>query len=195
MLSSIGRAAIRRVGAGPSPVASVRVGVWTWQAQRVCFALSPYDATKIHSRHESRFAHSLRRSYATTAKATPKPRASKTTTGGKPAITKKSSQGRSRKAAAKPKAKPKKKVAAKRGKKVLTEAQKAKRAQVKARTELRELKATALLSGPKQLPNSAWSVLVAEELANAKPDMGGVQKVMADTGARYKNLGPSEREV
>ena len=198
MLSSIGRAAIRRVGTGQSHAASVRVGEWTWQAQRVCVALGSYDAIKIHSRPESRFVHSLRRSYATASKTTPEPREKKATAGAKSTTTKKSSRAKPKKAAAKPKAKPKKKAATKRVKKVLTEEQKAKRAEVKARLELREARATALLSGPKQLPASAWMVLVVEEMKEAKAKMGEsflIKNAMPNVTARYKNLGPSEREV
>jgi hypothetical protein len=203
MLSSIGRSAIRRIGAGQSNASSVRVGEWTWQVQRVCIALSSYDATEVHFRHDSRFAHSLRRSYATDSKTTPKPRAKKASTTGTPATTRKSSRGIAKKAATKLKAKPKKKkVAAKpktRVKKVLTEAQKAKRAEVKAKVELKALKATALLSPPKELPSTAWAVLVSEQMKEKKEQSGqsfpGLSKSMAEIATKYKNLDPSDREV
>lgn len=193
MLYSIGRAAIRRVGARQS---SVRVGEWTWHAKRLSIAPSPYEATKIQSGHEPWFAHSLLRSYATASKTTTK-LAAKKATKGKPATSKRSS-GTSKKATTKPKAKPNK-VKAKQVKKVLTEAQKAKRADVKAKAELKALKATALLSTPKQLPASAWAVLVSEEMKEKKSKIGesfpGATTVMADAAARYKNLDPTEREV
>jgi hypothetical protein len=195
MLSSIGRTAIRRIGAGQSHASSVRVGERTWQFQRVCIALSSYDATEVHSRPDTRFAHSLRRSYATVSQASPKPRAKKATTAGKPATTRKSSQGSAKNVTAKPK----KKVAAKpktRVKKVLTDAQKAKRAEVKAKMELKALKATALLSPPKGLPSSAWAVLVAEQMKEKSgQSFPGLSKSIADISTRYKNLDPSEREV
>jgi hypothetical protein len=195
MLSSIGRTAIRRIGAGQSLASSVRVGERTWQFQRVCIALSSYDATEVHSRPDTRFAHSLRRSYATVSQASPKPRAKKATTAGKPATTRKSSQGSAKNVTAKPK----KKVAAKpktRVKKVLTDAQKANRAEVKAKMELKALKATALLSPPKGLPSSAWAVLVAEQMKEKSgQSFPGLSKSIADISTRYKNLDPSEREV
>lgn len=196
MLSSIGRTAIRRIGAGQSHASSVRVGEWTWQVQRVCVALSSYDATEVHSRPDGRFAHFLRRSYATATKTAPKPRAKKATIAGKPATTRKSSRESARNATAKPK---KKKVAAKpksRVKKVLTDAQKAKRVEVKAKMELKALKATALLSPPKGLPSSAWAVLVSEQMKEKSgQSFPGLSKSIADISTRYKNLDPSEREV
>jgi hypothetical protein len=196
MLSSIGRTAIRRIGAGQSHASSVRVGERTWQFQRVCIALSSYDATEVHSRPDTRFAHSLRRSYVTVSQASPKPHAKKATAAGKPATTRKSSQGSAKKVTAKPK---KKRVAAKpktRVKKVLTDAQKAKRAEVKAKMELKALKATALLSPPKGLPSSAWAVLVSEQMKEKSgQSFPGLSKSIADISTRYKNLDPSEREV
>jgi len=197
MLSSIGRSAICRIGAVQSRTSSLRVGEWAWQVQRVCIALSPYDATESHSRPDPRFAHSLRRSFATASEATPKPRAKKATTAGKSSTTRKPSTAK--KAAAKPKAKPKKKVAAKpktRAKKVLTEAQKAKLAETKAKLELKALKATALLSPPKGLPSSAWAVLVSEQMKEKSgQSFPGLSKSIVDISTRYKNLDPSEREV
>jgi hypothetical protein len=200
MLSSIGRTAIRRIGAGRSHTSSARVSEWTWQAQRVCTTLSSYDATEVHSRPDTRFIHSFRKTYTTASTTISKPRAKKATPAGKPATTRKSTQGSVKKASAKPKAKPKKKkVVAKpkpRVKKVLTEAQKSKRAEVQAKVELKALKATALLSPPKLLPSTAWSVLVAEQM---KGQLGqgfpGLAKSIGDIATRYKDLDPSEREV
>jgi hypothetical protein len=197
MLSSIGRTAIRRIGAGQFHASSVRVGEWTWRVQRVCNALSSYDATEVHSGPDTRFAHSLRRSYSTASTATPK-LSTKKDTAGKPS-TRKSSRGTAKKATAKPKAKPKKKVAAKpkaRVKKVLTEAQKAKLAETKAKLELKALKATALLSPPKELPSSAWAVLVSEQMKEKSgQSFPGLANSIVDISIRYKNLDPSEREV
>jgi hypothetical protein len=200
MLSSVGRTAIRRIGAGQSHASAVRVGEWTWQVQRVRIALSPYDATEAHSRPDARLAHSLRRSYVTVSKTTSKPHTKKATPAGTPATTGKSSRGSAKKANAKPKAKSKKKKFAvkpkTRVKKVLTEAQKAKRAEIKAKLELKALKATALLSPPKELPSSAWAVLVSEKMKEKSgQSFPGLAKSIADISTRYKNLDPSEREV
>jgi hypothetical protein len=201
MLSSIGRTAIRRIGAGQPHASCVRVGEWTWQqVQRVCIALNSHDATEAHSRLDTRIAHSFRRTYATTSTATPKSRAKKATPTGSPATIRKSTRGSTKKAAAKPKAKPKKKkVAAKpkpRVKKVLTEAQKAKRAEAQAKVDLKALKATALLSPPKALPSTAWSVLVAEQMkGQSGQGFPGLAKSVGDIATKYKNLDPSDREV
>ena len=93
----------------------------------------------------------------------------------------------------------KKKVAAKpkaRVKKVLTEAQKAKLAETKAKLELKALKATALLSPPKELPSSAWAVLVSEQMKEKSgQNFPGLANSIVDISTRYKNLDPSEREV
>ncbi len=198
MLSSIGRAAIRRAGIGGRQPSSGRVGEWTWQLQRVYIAQTPYDATQAHPTCEPRVLCSFRRSFATTTKAAPKPRATRANTKAKTTTTKKPA---AKKKAGKPKAKPKK-VAAKRKtpvKKVLTEEQKAKRALVKAKIELKALKIAALLDEPKKLPATAWSVLFVEDVKARKSSGGasfsGVTGVASDAATRYKNLEPSEREV
>lgn len=200
MLSSIGRNAVRRVGVGQPQASSARVSELTWQIQRVSIALISSDATKVRSRLDTWFTHSFRRTYATATKVASKSRAKKAITAGKDVTTRKSTRGSAKEAVAKPKAKSKKKkVATKpkpRVKKVLTEAQKSKRAEVQAKVELKALKTTALLSPPKPLPATAWSVLVAEMLkGQAGQGFPGLTKSIGDIATRYKNLDPSNREV
>jgi uncharacterized membrane protein YqiK len=200
MLSTIGRAAIRRVGAGASHAQQGRVGELTWQLQRVCIARSSYEASDAHSTRRSGVTYSTRRSYAAAAKSPGPPRAKKTTTKAKSTTTKKTASGSAKKATTRKAAKPKKKVAAKRpAKKELTAEQVAKRAEVKAKAQIKELKAAALLSGPKTLPASAWAVVFAEDVKHKKSEMGtsfaGVTNIVKEAATRYKNLDSAEREV
>ncbi len=200
MLSSIGRTAIRKICAGQSHASSARVGECTWRLQRVCGALNSYDATEVRFKSDARFANSFRRHYATASQTIPKPRAKKATPVGKPSTTRKSTRGSAKNATAKPKTKPKKKkIAAKPKpsvKKVLTEAQKAKRAEVQAKVDLKALKATALLSHPKELPSTAWAVFVSGQVkGQSGQSFPGLTKSIADISIKYKNLDASEREV
>jgi hypothetical protein len=56
-----------------------------------------------------------------------------------------------------------------------------------------------LISPPKQLPASAWSVLFTEEIKEKKTQQGkdftGVASIAAAAATKYKNLSASEREV
>lgn len=197
MLSNIGRAAVRRAGIGGSQSSTGRVGQWTWQVQRVCVSQNSSYAPQSNSANNGQLRYSLKRSYVTATKSAAKPRATRTTT----AKTTKKPVKKVAKKAAKPKvkAKPKKKAVAKKAKpvkKVLTEEQKAKRAEVKAKNALKELKATALLNQPHGLPATAWGVVLAEtmrDLAGFKANGIGGQAAVA--AAKYKSLTPSEREV
>jgi hypothetical protein len=77
----------------------------------------------------------------------------------------------------------------------LTEAQEAKRAETKEKLKLKTLKATAL-SPPKELPSSAWAVLVSELMKEKSgQSFPGISKSIVDISTRYKNLDSSEREV
>jgi hypothetical protein len=175
MLSTIGRAAVRRVVApGPQSTNNAFRSVWHLQ----------YVGTFHHPKGSSALPKSsfpLVRTYATATKVSPKP---KTTTAQK---------AKPKKAAAK---KPVKKLAKKKNvlkklvkkvvkKKVLTEEEK-KKAVVKA------LKAKAL-SIPKKLPQSAWTVLTSEHSRVNPGSMasGG----MVEVAGKYKNLSPAELEV
>jgi hypothetical protein len=200
MLSSIGRNAIRRVATSQNHAVSTGVNQVAWQFQRVHTAPSENDATKAHFKLDTRLVHSFRRTYATATKSASKPSAKTATPSGKTATARKSTRGSAKKATAKPKAKPKKKkVAVKpkpRVKKVLTEAQKSKRAAVQAKEELKALKSAALLSAPRALPATAWSVLVAEQVKGKTGEgFPGLTKSIGDIATRYKNLDPSDREV
>jgi hypothetical protein len=200
MLSTIGRAAIRRTGLGASYPQCGRVGELAWKLQRICIAENACDTTQTYSPHGSRVGNAGRRSFATATKTPTTARATKAKS--KSTTAKKSATGASKRATAKSKAKPKRKVAKKPKKpvkKVLTEEQKAKRAEVKAKEEVKALKAAALLSEPKQLPATAWSVLVSEYVKEQKSEMGqnfsGVTKSITGAATKYKSLNPSEREV
>lgn len=200
MLSTIGRAAIRRTSLGASYPHSGRVGELAWKLQRICIAENACDTTLSDSLNGARAGKIGRRSFATASKKPTTARGTKTKS--KSTTTKKSATGASKRATAKSKAKPKRKVAKKPKapvKKVLTEEQKAKRAEVKAKEEVKALKAAALLSEPKQLPATAWSVLVSEYVKEQKSEMGqnfsGVTKSITGAAAKYKSLSPAEREV
>ena len=200
MLSTIGRAAIRRTGLGASYTQSGRVGELAWKLQRICIAENACDTTHTHSPYASRARNVGIRSFATATKTSTTARGTKTKS--KSTTAKKSASGASKKVTAKSKAKPKRKLAKKPKKsvkKVLTEEQKARRAEVKAKEEVKALKAAALLSEPKQLPATAWSVLVSEYVKEQKSEMGqnfsGVTKSVVGAAAKYKSLGPAEREV
>lgn len=176
MLSSIGRAAIRRVGAGASHQSTNRVLQSLWHLQRIDKS-NNVDLTSTLLQ----FSFSVRRPYATTTQAT-KPKTKTSTAKAKPktqkAVLKKAVK---KKAAAKPKPKAKPK------KKVLTDEQKQK-------AELKALKATAL-TPPKGKPATAWTVLLSEMMKKGSVPPGGTTSVAKEAAARYKSLTAEELEV
>jgi hypothetical protein len=141
---------------------------------------------------------SLRQPYATATKAATKPRASTSGSTEKEPAKQKVKTARPK---TKSKAKPKKKEAPKkRVKKPLTEKQKAKLQEQKKRLEIKSLKSTALLSPPKQLSTTAWTVLVSAELMkDANQEQGQALKLVSsrvkELSAKYKSMDASEREV
>lgn len=182
MLSTIGRAAIGRVGTGASHQSTNRVLQSIWHLQRVHKPNSANSSSTLRQ-----FPFNLPRSYATATQATkPKP---KTATKAKPQ-TKKAAP---KKGVTK---KPKKKVAAKPKpkKKVLTEAQKQKAEVQKQKAELKALKATALTL-PKGKPSTAWLVLFSEHMSTNGKGASNASSVAKDAAAKYKSLTAEELEV
>ena len=182
MLSNIGRAAIRRVGAGASQSSTNRIFQSAWYLQRVNNSKNADNASVL-----PQLPLSVRRSYATAAKATqptrgrPKGSTSKTTT--RKASTKKAAKKpvkkkAVKKVAKKPKRKPVKKV-------ILTEAQKEK-------VEVKKLKLTAL-TPPKGLPKTAWTILLQEMIP--KGTNASIATLSKEAAAKYKTLTAEELEV
>jgi len=186
MLSNIGRAAIKRVGAGTSRSSthSVVLSPWNRWINGSSKAVNGFPG-------RTQFSLLLPRLYATATKATQTPAPKKTSTAKakttkatpKKAAAKKPAKKKVKKALAKkPKAKPK----AKPKKKVLTVEQ-------QKRAEIRELKKTAL-SPPKGTPSSAWTVLWADFVKQRRAGTS-VKEVALEASAKYKSLTPAELEV
>ncbi|KFY10759.1 hypothetical protein V492_04862 [Pseudogymnoascus sp. VKM F-4246] len=184
MFSAIGRAAIGRIGGGRS---TARV---PQQIQRVQVAQSGRNA--LQSEFPGRALVLLPSVRLYSASAT------------KPASTDKPAKKRAttttKKAAKKPAAKKPKALTEKQKEKKEADAVKAKlQAQKKkekkvvedGKTKIRELKAK-VLTPPKRLPATAWTVLNAEAVSQSS----GVplSEVVKDASARYKSLDASERE-
>lgn len=183
MLSTIGRAAVRRVVAG-APQLTKRAFQRIWHLQHVGASHNPKNGSD-----RPQFSFSLRRSYATAAKVVSKPRTTKSTTA-------KPKKAVAKKAAKKPVKKPVKKVAKKKAvKKPVKKPAKKKKILTEEQTEkltLKELKAKAL-SFPKKKPQTAWSVLASEytkEHASTAFATG-----FKDAAVKYKSLSPAELEV
>ncbi|KAH7403384.1 hypothetical protein BKA64DRAFT_668940 [Cadophora sp. MPI-SDFR-AT-0126] len=188
MLSSIGRASVRRVVArGPQSTNRTLQGLW--QSQRVDTLRNDNNAST-----PPRFSFSLQRAYVTDAKVATKPKASKTTTT-KPK-TKKVAKNPVKKAVKKPAKKPVKKKAAakkpvKKPKKVLSEAQKLRIENSKRLEKLKALKEAAL-EAPKSKPSTAWTVILSEL---AKENAGAAAIATTPLAAsKYKSLSAAELE-
>ncbi|EKD15905.1 HMG box protein [Drepanopeziza brunnea f. sp. 'multigermtubi' MB_m1] len=181
MLSSIGRAAVRRVAArGPQ---STNQALQSSRLRRV-------EITQGNVSTQSRSPLNLQRSYATATKVVAKPNPktiakakSKAQTVPKKAVKKAVKKPVKKKVAKKPAVK-------KSAKKVLTDAQKEKLKVAKARKQLRELKKTAL-SIPTAKPHTAWLIFFSQEL---KKDPGSGSAKCLEISTRYNNLSPSELE-
>ncbi|KAG6039316.1 hypothetical protein E4U41_002958 [Claviceps citrina] len=114
----------------------------------------------------------------------------KTTT----AATKKKSAAAKKKPAAKkkkPAAKPKKKPAAKKKKKPAAKPKKKLTAEEKEKAGLKQLKKLALLKRPTRLPDSAWSVYVADHINKGE---GSVVDQMKKVQPDFAKLSESEKE-
>ena len=186
MLSSIGRAAVRRVGAGVSQQSTNRVFLQSlWQLER---ADKSNNADSIFTQRP--FYLSLRRSYATTVKATvPKSEvsiAAKPTAKPKKAAPKKSAKKAVKK---KPKKKlaTKSKVKAKPKKKVLTDEQ-------KKRATLRALKLTAL-TPPTLKPRSTWLAFLKKFNEDNKSSAASGATKAKDASVHFKSITTEELEV
>jgi hypothetical protein len=193
MLSTIGRAALKRVGVGACH--SRPVAQCTLQLQRLSISQSQ---VQTESAHLPQFATAHGRSYATAAKIVAKPRVKKAaaaaTATKKPAAKKPVKVKKPVKAKKPAKAKKAKKVV----KKVLTEAQLARKAARDDKAKMKELKAAALISEPKLLPTTAWSIAFGEGLkATSSADRAsiGLKTLTTALAEKYKNLSAAEREV
>jgi hypothetical protein len=195
MLSTIGRAAIRRIGGSSQRVL---------QLQRVCVAQSLTHGEQTYILHAPQAVIAGRRLYSDEAA----PKVAKKTPAKKAVTTKPA------KKAVKPKAKKvkkvvkKKKVAVKKPvvkkKKELTEEQKAKVIAVKARDALKALKETALLKGPDLKPAHPWTLFSSEFVKARFAELQGktsdkpqtvLGEISKEASAVFKNLSVSEREV
>jgi hypothetical protein len=183
MLSTIGRAAIRRVvGRGPQSTNSALRSLWHLQYTGTFH--DPNSSSAL-----SKSSSSLGRCYATATKAASKPKATTAKTAkpkkavAKKAVKKPVKKLAKKKVVKKLKAKPKG-----RPKKILTPEEAKKAA---ARQVVKEQKAKAL-SPPKNLPQTAWTVL-ASEWAKAHPE--GKPSPLIGASAKYKSLSPAELEV
>jgi outer membrane biosynthesis protein TonB len=185
MLSSIGRAAIRRGGAGASYSSTNRAAQSIWSLQRVTFSQGANESST-----KSTFAIAFPRSYATATKTVTKPKKT-TPTKAKPktktaAKAKAKAKKPVKKPAKKKPAKPKAKKTKKPVKKVLTDDQ-------KERVAIKVLKQKAL-SPPAGLPENAWMVLIRENRALTKGS-NNVGEFSTAISAKYKSLSPEEKEV
>jgi len=184
MLSTIGRAAVRRVVApGPQSTNSAFRSIWHLQ--------------NVGAFHNQKISSTLRktsfspgRTYTTATKVAPKSKTTtKTAKPKKKPVAKKAVKKAVKKVAKKKKVvkklKPKLKARPPK-KKILTE-EEAKKAVVK------DLKAKALIL-PKRLPRTAWTVL-ATEFSKANPTNPRVASAMVEASAKYKSLSPAELEV
>jgi hypothetical protein len=181
MLSTIGRAAVRRVVAGGTQSTN-RSFQSVWHLQHVGTSHNPKDSFS-----HPKFSFSLGRLYTTATKVAPKSQTTKSKTARpKKAVAKKALKKPAKKAAKKKTVKkPAKKVAKKKPVKALTEEQ------VK-KVAVKELKAKAL-SLPKQKPYTAWAVLLSEHSKEHASSMRSTG--LKDAAARLKSLSPAELEV
>ncbi|EPE31573.1 HMG-box [Glarea lozoyensis ATCC 20868] len=187
MLSSIGRAAIRRTGARAlAPTDPVRQGIWQLKQNGQPEFKAPLSAPACTFR-----------AFATATKSTTKPattKAQKPSTKATKAPVKKPKKKIASKAKPKPKAKPKAKKPAKQKKRGLTDLQKIHLERRKKATQLIELKALAL-SAPKPLPHTAWQVFLTETNTLKGPSTLAEQgEKMKNAGVKFRDLSPAELE-
>ena len=184
MLSSIGRAAVRRVVA-PGPQSTNSAFRSVWHLQHVGSFHHPKGSSAL-----DKSCFSLGRAYATATKAATKPKTTTTKLAkSKKPVAKKAAKKPVKKTATKKK-KAVKKLKSKpvgRPRKILTEEDK-KKAVVKA------LKAQALVI-PKKLPWTAWMVFNAEDSRANPVSIANAGPRMTDASNRYKSMSPAELEV
>ena len=185
MLSSIGRAAVRRVVA-PSPQSTNSAFRSVWHLQHVGSFHHPKGSSAL-----DKSCLSLGRGYATATKAAPKSKttATKSAKSKKP-VAKKAAKKPVKKTATKKRKTVKKlksKPVGRPRKKIPTEEDK-KKAVVKA------LKAQALAI-PKKQPWTAWMVFNAEDSRANPVSVANAGPRMTDAANRYKSMSPAELEV
>ncbi|KAI1847430.1 hypothetical protein JX265_005510 [Neoarthrinium moseri] len=169
MLSSIGRAAVRRLAATPVATSSANVVAATW-ACRVPFRPARLCAARLYATAVSKPAKKPAAAAKTTSTKTKKPASTKAA------------------------AKPKKTAAKAKAKKPVQKAPRAKKPLSPEQQDIklrRELKKKALYDTPRQLPESAWTVFLTQETRQALPS-GGITKMMPEIAARFKALSSSE---
>lgn len=188
MLSAIGRAAIRRLGAQPANqlvqsfqyvsrvttlkncTVPLRYAQYTTSAARL---YAPAAASKTKKSTKTSTKSKAARSKKSGTKTTKKPAKKKTTT----------------KKTAKKTTKAKKPV-----RKQLTEKQKEEKEAKKERQHIRDLRETALLPSPHKLPDTAWAILLSEYMkANAEKGQAITSKAK-EAAEKYKSLSPEELE-
>lgn len=187
MLSTIGRAAVKRVVAA-GPQSTNRAYHSIWQLQRAALLKGGDDGRLL----QSNVLFTYTRSYATTTKATPKPKSKSSTTTkakatakprAKKASTKKTVKVKAKKPVKKRVAKPKKKPT----KKILSVEQ-------KERAVIKTLREQALRI-PKGKPSSPWIVYLVEQLDKVKGTPGNITAKSPSIRQDYKAVTPAELEV
>ncbi|KAI1383193.1 uncharacterized protein F4822DRAFT_419589 [Hypoxylon trugodes] len=183
MLSSIGRAAIRRLGstsivASPRRIVVSRLAdncgrefVRTFAAARTKNSVTATASTKpATTKGPSKTSTKTSRSI--------KLKATKTTK------TTKATKGKAKKTT-RAKAKPRAKATPKRKKKELTP-------EKKAAVERRELRKTALFTEPKPLPHTPWVIFVTEQTKDKHTQPSELREKMKQLGQTYHTLSSSE---
>ena len=184
MLSSIGRAAIRRGGVGARFASTNRALQSIWCLQRVNVSRGANEPnTKFQ------LAILFPRSYATATKTVTKsgPKAK--------AKTIKAAKAKPKTKVKKPVKKPvKKKVVKPKAKKPKKPAKKVRTDDQKKRAQIKKLKERALSPPPKKA-DDPWKLFLQQELAQRRGSGEPVSNVSKNAGAKYRALSPQEREV
>lgn len=207
MLSSIGRAAIRRLVSSGSATAPRHISVSRIPVNSVGHGRSVFRALST-TPAQSKAAVATEIEKAPTKRATKKPAATKapakkaaTKTTKKAATTTKATKTAKPKVAAaakskaKPKAKAKVKAKAKPKPKGKPRAKPIDPEKLKKKKELiekRELRKAALFTEPKQLPTNAWTCFIVEKINGKEGSLEGRMRVLAP---EFKALPASEIEV
>ncbi|RDL41967.1 uncharacterized protein BP5553_01946 [Venustampulla echinocandica] len=175
MLSSIGRAALKRsgAGAGACQVSTNRVAQ---HARLLRITNSPQGANNLPG--QDQLAFQFLRCYATATKVATK--APSKTTKSKSAGSTTKAKKPAKKVAKKPKA------VKKPAKKVLTDKQ-------RTAASIRDLKAKALTPPPNK-PSTVWQ-LIFQESMKSKTREGGISDTAREAAAKYKSLSPAELET
>lgn len=175
MLSTIGRAAIKRLGARPAATSANRLVQSFWSTSRVDTSNDFVSALSY-----AQYMKSQTRSYAAAATGTTKKSQTKSSTGTKKSGAKKA----------------KKTTKAKKPAKELTEEQKERLQAKKEKEEIKKLKETALLSQPKPIVDSTWGLVLQESMkANATKGAKVNGAPSKEASEKYKSLSSYELEV